>query len=170
VTIVASETLRRCSGERINTETSDLDGIVVEIAVIDAATGQVLLDTLVNPDGVPVEPGARAVHGISDEELAGAPRWADVVPEFLAAVDGRRILAYNSVFDHSRVRATHAHAGLPMGQLPPFSRWDCLMEAQSVWLRIGRWLRLGAGHRARGDAEAARQVLLRLAAPIEAYQ
>jgi hypothetical protein len=154
----------------VDTETSDLDGIVVEIAVIDAATGQVLLDTLVNPDGVPVEPGARAVHGISDEELADAPRWADVVPDFLAAVDGRRILAYNAVFDHSRVRVTHAHAGLPMAQLPPFSRWDCLMEAQSVWLRIGRWLRLGGGHRARGDAEAARQVLLRLAAPVEAYQ
>lgn len=149
----------------VDTETSDLDGIVVEIAVIDAATGQVLLDTLVDPDGVPVEPGARAVHGISDEELADAPRWADVVPDFLAAVDGRRILAFNAAFDHSRIRATHAHAGLLAAQLPPFSRWGCLMEAQSVWLRIGRWLRLGGGHRARGDAEAARQVLLRLAAP-----
>ena len=149
----------------VDTETSDLDGIVVEIAVIDAATGQILLDTLVNPDGVPVEPGARAVHGISDEELADAPRWADVVPDFLAAVDGRRILAFNAPFDHSRIRATHAHAGLPAAQLPPFSRWGCLMEAQSVWLRIGRWLRLGGCHRACGDAEAARQVLLRLAAP-----
>lgn len=143
---------------------------MVEIAVIDAATGQVLLDTLVNPDGVPVEPGARAVNGISDEELVGAPRWADVVPDFLAAIDGRRLCAFNASFDHSRIRATHAHAGLPMNQLPPFSRWDCLMEAQSVWLRIGRWLRLGGGHRALGDAEAARQVLLRLAAPVEAYQ
>lgn len=154
----------------LDTETTDLDGVVVEIAVIDAATGQVLLDTLVNPDGVPVEPGARAVHGISDEELAAAPRWADVAPDFLAAVNGRRILAYNASFDHARVRATHAHAGLPTGQLPPFSRWDCLMEAQTTWLRIGRWLRLGGGHRARGDAEAARQVLLRLAAPAEAYR
>jgi hypothetical protein len=154
----------------LDTETTDLDGVVVEIAVIDAATGQVLLDTLVNPDGVPVEPGARAVHGISDEELADAPRWADVVPDFLAAVDGRRILAYNAVFDHARIRATHARAGQPAGQLPLFSRWDCLMEAQTTWLRIGRWLRLGGGHRARGDAEAARQVLRRLAAPAEAYR
>ena len=152
----------------VDTETSDLDGIVVEIAVIDAATGQALLDTLVNPDGIPVEPGARAVHGISDEELAGAPRWANVVPDFLAAVGGKRVLAFNAAFDYARIRATHAHAGLPAAQLPPFSRWDCLMEAQSVWLRIGRWLRLGGGHRARADAEAARQVLLRLAAPIEA--
>jgi DNA polymerase III epsilon subunit-like protein len=73
VTIVARETVRRFSGERINTETIGLDGVVVEIAVIDAATGEVLLDALVNPDGVPVEDGARAVRGIPDDALAGAP-------------------------------------------------------------------------------------------------
>ena len=44
------------------------------------------------------------------------------------------------------------------------------MEAQSIWLRIGRLLRLGGGHRARGDAEAARQVLIRLAASADAYR
>ena len=153
-------------------ETTDLDGIVVgRSPSSDAATGEVLLDTLVKPRRRPlVEPGARAVHGISDEELAAAPRWADIVPDFLAAVEGKRVLTYNAVFDHTRVRATQAHAGLSASQLPPFSRWDCLMEAQSVWLRIGRWLPLGGGHRALGDAQAARQVLLRLAAPVEAYQ
>jgi hypothetical protein len=154
----------------LDTETTDLDGVVIELAVIDAATGQVLLDTLVDPGGVPVEDDARAVHGISDDQLAGAPCWADVAPDFLAAVDGRRILAYNASFDHGRISATHAHAGLNTAQLPRFSQWDCLMEAQSVWLRIGRWLRLGGGHRALGDAEAARQVLLRLAAPADAYR
>jgi hypothetical protein len=154
----------------LDTETTDLDGIVVEIAVIDAATGEVLLDTLVNPDGVPVEDGARAVHGIDDDSLAGAARWADVVPDFLAAVDGRRILAYNASFDAGRIAATHAHAGLEAAQLPGPDRWGCLMEAQSAWLRIGRWLPLGGGHRARGDAEAARQILQQLAAPVEAYR
>jgi hypothetical protein len=154
----------------VDTETSDLDGVVVEIAVIDAATGRVLLDTLVNPDGVEVEDGARAVHGISDEELAGAPRWADVAPDFLAVVAGRRILAYNAAFDHGRIAATHAHAGLDTAQLPAPGRWDCLMQAQSTWLRIGRWLPLGAGHRARGDADAARRVLQQLAAPAAATQ
>jgi hypothetical protein len=154
----------------VDTETSGLSGVVIEIAVIDAATGQVLLDTLVSPGGVPVEDEARAVHRISDEELAAAPRWADVAPDFLAAVAGRRILAYGADFDHSRVAATHADAGLDTAQLPGFGRWDCLMEAQSVWLRIGRWLPLGGGHRARGDAEAARQVLQQLAAPAESYR
>lgn len=52
----------------LDTETTDLHGAVCEIAVIDAATGGTLLDTLVNP-GVPIQPGAHAVHGISDSEV-----------------------------------------------------------------------------------------------------
>jgi DNA polymerase III epsilon subunit-like protein len=154
----------------LDTETTGLDGVVVEIAVIDASTGDVLLDTLVYPDGVPVEDGARSVHGISDAELADAPRWADVAPGFLAAVSGRRILAYNAAFDRSRITETHAHAGLDAACLPRPARWDCLMEARSAWLRVGRWFPLGGGHRARGDAEAARQVLRHLAAPVESYR
>lgn len=141
----------------VDCETTGLGGVVVEIAVIDAADGRVLLETLVSPDGVPVEDGARAVHGISDDELASAPRWADIALGFLTAVSGRRILAYNSAFDRSRIAETHAHAGLNAACLPPASRWDCLMEAWSAWLRVGRWFPLGGGHRARDDAEAARQ-------------
>ena len=80
----------------LDTETTDLDGVVIEIAVVDACTGETLLDTLVNPGGVPVSAGARAVHGITDDELATAPCWADVVPRFLAAAGARRNLAYNA--------------------------------------------------------------------------
>lgn len=147
----------------LDTETTDLDGVIIEIAVIDAATGQVLLDTLVNPDGIGVADGAFAVHRIDDGAL-DAPRWESVLPDFLSAVAGRRILAYNAAFDAGRLAATHAHAGLEAAQLPAPGRWGCLMEAQSIWLRIGRWLPLGGGHRARGDAEAARRVLQQLAA------
>jgi hypothetical protein len=150
-------------------ETTDLGGVGIEIAVIDAATGAVLLDTLVSPDGVPVEDGARAVHGITDGQLATAPLWRDVAPQFLAATAGKTILAYNASFDASTTTITHEHAGLPAGQLPPWGQWWCLMEALRIWRRVGRWSRLGGGHRALGDAEAARQVLMRLAAPVESY-
>ena len=40
------------------------------------------------------------------------------------------------------------------------------MEALSTWRRVGRWSRLGGSHRALGDAQAARQVLLQLNAPL----
>ena len=154
----------------VDWETTDLGGVGIEVAVIDACTGAVLLDTLVSPDGVPVDDGARAVHGITDTELDRAPSWHDIAPQFLTATAGKTILAYNARFDCSITANTHEHAGLPAGQLPPRRHWWCLMEALSTWRRVGRWSPLGGSHRALGDAQAARQVLLRLAAPIEAYR
>ncbi|MFF8280029.1 hypothetical protein ACF05T_28700 [Streptomyces lateritius] len=37
------------------------------------------------------------------------------------------------------------------------------MDAYAAWLGSPRWLRLGGGHRAAGDALAARDVLVRMA-------
>src|SRR6266508_989847 len=71
----------------LDTETTDLDGYVVELAVIDAATGDTLLNTLVNP-GEPISDGARWVHGITDEQVADAPPWADVLPKLLDVTAG----------------------------------------------------------------------------------
>jgi hypothetical protein len=68
----------------VDTETTDLDGYVIEIAVVDACTGDTLLDTLVNP-GCAISPGAQWVYGITDAEVADAPPWSQVLPELLAA-------------------------------------------------------------------------------------
>ncbi|MFI6513286.1 exonuclease domain-containing protein [Streptosporangium sp. NPDC050855] len=151
----------------LDTETTGLHGVIVEICVLDACNGRVLLDTLVRPEGVGVEPGARAVHGITDAELADAPTWQQVLPDLLAAIGDRRILAYNADFDRRAVAATHANAGLDPAVLPGGDRWECLMEALSTWYRIGRWLPLDGGHRARADALAALNVLRTLGAPCQ---
>ncbi|MET9067778.1 3'-5' exonuclease [Streptosporangium sandarakinum] len=149
----------------LDTETTGLHGVVVEIAVVDAYDGRELLNTLINPGGVPIEAGARAVHGIGEEQLADAPTWQQVLPAFLTVVNGRRILAYNADFDRQAVAATHARAGLDPADLPGAARWECLMEARSTWARIGRWLPLGGGHRALGDAHEALAVLQALGVP-----
>ncbi|MFI7467501.1 exonuclease domain-containing protein [Nonomuraea sp. NPDC049646] len=149
----------------LDTETTGLDGLVIEIGCVDAYDGSVLLHTLVNPAGVPVEPGARAVHGICDEDLAGAPRWEEVWPLLAAAVEGRQILAYNAPFDRGRIAATHAHAGLDRAHLPGQDRWACLMQARSTWARIGYRLPLGGAHRALGDAQDGHAVLHAMATP-----
>ncbi|WP_433358808.1 3'-5' exonuclease [Streptosporangium sp. CA-115845] len=143
----------------IDTETTGLSGVIVEIAILDAFDGRVLVDTLVDPGGVPVEAGARAVHGITDAELASAPSWEQVLPAVLAAIGNRRLLAYNSSFDEAAVKATHAHTGLDPAVLPASSRWECLMKARSTWARVNRWSPLGGCHRALADAQAAYQVL-----------
>ncbi len=148
----------------LDTETTDLVGYIVEVAVLDAATGETLLDTLVNP-GCPVEPGARWVHGISDQELAGAPPLAEVWPQLLQVTTGKTVLAYNSDFDHSTVVRHARRDGLDPGHLADSGNWSCLMGQRSDWLMRRRWLPLGGGHRARGDCEVAFDLLAAMTAP-----
>lgn len=148
----------------LDTETTDLVGFVVEVAVLDAATGDVLLDTLVNP-GCPVEPGARWVHGISDEQLVDAPPLAEVLPTLLAVTAGRTVLAYNAEFDQATVLRHAARDELNPTHLADASNWSCLMNRRSDWLMRRRWLPLGGGHRARGDCEVAYDLLAGMTAP-----
>jgi DNA polymerase III epsilon subunit-like protein len=153
----------------LDTETTDLDGFVVEVAVLDAATGEVLLDSLVNP-GCPVHPQARWVHGISDADLADAPPLAEVWPRLLAVTAGRSVLAYNAEFDRATV-LRHAHRdGLDPAHLAEADRWSCLMGRRSHWLMRRRWLPLGGGHRARGDCEVAVELLAAMTAPADQPQ
>lgn len=88
----------------LDTETHDLHGSVMEVAVVDAFSGEVLLDTLVNPQ-VPVTDGAFDVHGISDAMVADAPTWDRVLPDLLRVTKGRQILAYNEEYDRTNVSA-----------------------------------------------------------------
>jgi len=148
----------------LDTETTDLDGYAVEIGVVDAATGETLLDTLVNP-GCPIEPGARMVHGISDEEVAGAPPFAEVLPQLLDVTEGRTVLAYNASFD-AGILSNHAYRdGLDLRHLGDFNHWACLMGRRSNWVLRWRWLPLGGGHRALGDCLSAYELLCAMTAP-----
>jgi len=45
------------------------------------------------------EPGAQEVTGLTREFLAGKPKFADVVDEFLAFVDGAELVIHNAAFD-----------------------------------------------------------------------
>ncbi len=145
-------------------ETTDLEGLPVEVAVIDTA-GRVLLDTLVNP-GRPISAEAQAVHGISDAMVADAPTWDQVLPQLLEAVGDRTVLAYNAEFDHAVFRRACRAAQLPAGPLGVFKdRWGCLMVNYTAWMRLWRWPALGGGHRALGDTQAALTVLREMTSP-----
>jgi DNA polymerase-3 subunit epsilon len=58
-----------------------------------------------------VEPGALAVHGITNEFLASQPAFADVADEFLAFVQGAELVIHNAEFDVSFLDAELAAAG-----------------------------------------------------------
>ena len=101
----------------LDTETTDLDGYVVEVAVVDAGTGETLLDSLVNP-GCPIQDEARWVHGISDADVADAPHWAEVLPMLLAVTEGRTILAYNAFTSQADCRERVCREQIPLGSVP----------------------------------------------------
>ena len=147
----------------LDTETTDLPGAICDIAVVDAATGAVLLDSLVDPRA-PITLGASWVHGLTDAEVAGASCWPEVLPQLLEVTRGRQILAYNAEFDAGVIRADCHRYGLDPGHLGDADRWGCLMTRRSDWARRRRWLPLEGGHRALADAHAALDVLRTLAA------
>lgn len=151
----------------IDTETSGLRGIVLEFAAI-GPDGSELFNSLIHPDGERIEEGARAVHGLSDEELARAPKLPEIWPQICAALAEKKLLiAYNAAFDQARIKQSARRYNLP--QLA--QEWDCAMEWYSQYIgewnsyqQSYKWQRLpGAGHRAIEDARAALAVIQEMA-------
>lgn len=83
----------------LDTETTGLgpDAQVCQIAVIDQ-DGQVLLDTLVKPT-IPIPADATAIHGITNDMVAGAPGMADVIGKLADAIQGKDLIIYNASYD-----------------------------------------------------------------------
>jgi len=57
------------------------------------------------------EPGAQEVTGLTREFLAGKPKFADVVDEFLEFVDGAELVIHNAAFDLGFLDAELARLG-----------------------------------------------------------
>jgi DNA polymerase-3 subunit epsilon len=62
--------------------------------------------------GREVDPGALAVHGITNEFLAAQPAFAEVAAEFLAFVDGTELVIHNAEFDVGFLDAELAASGI----------------------------------------------------------
>src|SRR5574341_1618658 len=72
---------------------------VVEVAVVRVDPGsepQLVLDTLVDPDG-PVH--ASRIHGIQDEDVLGAPLFTDLAANVAGALQDTVVAAFNASFD-----------------------------------------------------------------------
>jgi DNA polymerase III epsilon subunit family exonuclease len=80
-------------------ETTDTDVAacgVVEIGAARVIDGEIVerFHTLVNPFK-PISPGATKLHGYTDVDVAGAPPFSEVLPQFLAFVGGDILVAHN---------------------------------------------------------------------------
>jgi DNA polymerase-3 subunit epsilon len=155
---------------------------VIEIGLVSFHKGRVASreSLLINP-GIAVPEEARAVHGITDEELAGAPDFAAAMPRLLELLQGKLPVAYNASFDRGFLLAEMSRAApkaMTRGDLPPAARDDVVWVDPLVWAReilkelqsrrlsdVAQHLGipLEQAHRAAGDAEATGRVLLALA-------
>ena len=113
----------------LDTETTGLGrrDEIIEVGVVDAG-GATLLETLVWPHRGAVPQGATRVHGLTIDQLAGAPTWPQVLPELQALLEGRRVLAWNAPFDQRMVQQSSRLWRVRPG-LPAF---ECAMRAYAV--------------------------------------
>lgn len=100
---------------------------VVEVSVVRIDPGQepqLVFDTLVNP-ARPM--AATEIHGITDADVANAPRFNDIAGELLAAIEGCVIAAYNVYFDIKFLDFELSNAGV--AHAPPHF---CLMYLRTM--------------------------------------
>lgn len=169
----------------IDTETTGKDPArgdrIIEFAVVWIDRGEVTgrHAVLVDP-GIPIPPESTAVHGISDADVKGKPRWDAVAKQVATLVGGRIPVAYNAAFDRTFVYSEMRRAGITPGPdrgLAPALRTTVEWIDPLVWARAlqsgEKGFKLGdvaarlnialeKAHRATDDAEAAARVLLAL--------
>ena len=84
---------------------------VIEVSVINTK-GETLLDTLVKPKILTMNPFAQRVHGITLGMLADAPTWPAILPALADLADRRTVLAWNAPFDARMLRGSSDLWGL----------------------------------------------------------
>lgn len=146
---------------------------VVEIAAVRFDHNGKTLDTfeaLVDP-GREIPPDAQAIHGISDEMVAGCPRIAEVMPEFLRFLGpaSNVLFAHNAPFDLGFLAFDLARLRMPCPQHAVLDSIDVcrmILRLRSYSLpAVCQALRVVPleAHRALGDADAVRALLTELA-------
>jgi DNA polymerase III subunit epsilon len=158
----------------LDTETTGLGygAEVIEIGVI-GPDGEERLSSLVRPRAGHVPAAVTAIHGITMDDLLGAPTFAEVYDALLDLARGRRVVAWNAPFDERMVRQSAA----TWGRRERLRGFECAMRAYALarGLRQGRAKLeraaaetgvLTAGrqaHRSSDDAHLTLQVLMRVA-------
>lgn len=81
----------------------------VSVLRVEPGANETVFTSLANP-GRPIEPAARAVNGMDDGMLAGAPLFRDIVHDVTAHMDGAIVVAHNAAFDAAFLSAEYAIA------------------------------------------------------------
>lgn len=154
----------------IDLETTGLDVAtdrIIEIAVVHLDDNAHIVDTwssLVNP-GRPT--GATSIHGITDADVADAPRFSDLLPALTSRLAGRVLVGHNVVFDLDFLHAEFDRAGYR--HRIPRRAGVCTMDQSRIYLTEGRHnlqacleranILPGHKHRALADATGSARLL-----------
>jgi len=149
----------------LDTETTGLhppNDKLVEIAILDA-TGEVVLDTLVNP----LRPigFATSIHGITDEMVVDAPTLEDLWPVISGIIRDNHVVIYNAQFD-TRFFPGHldcaAQVSCAMVRFAPiYGQWHPVYQ-DYTWQKLTTaahfigYTWVGDAHRALADTRATR--------------
>jgi DNA polymerase-3 subunit epsilon len=102
-----------------DTETTGLDARedrVIELGGVELVnrfpTGRTF-HKFINPQGRLIHPDAQAVHGISAADLIGKPTFMEIAEEFLAFIDGAKLVAHNAGFDIGFLNLEFGRLGHP---------------------------------------------------------
>ena len=95
---------------------------LVEISMIDL-DGKVLYDSLIHPATEISHRGIK-IHGITNEMVADAPTWEEAWPQVRAILDGRIMIAFDSLSDVMRIKKTSALHNVSFGPI----RHECLQK------------------------------------------
>lgn len=150
---------------------------IVELAAVRFTADGVEIarfQQLINPE-CPMPPAARAIHGISDADLAGAPTAREQLPrflEFMGDPDNTFLVAHHAVFDAAFLGRELSRVGL---NLPAHRIIDTLALSRRCrpelpshrlgYLARCHGLDRDPGHRALVDALRVQHLWLKLGGP-----
>ena len=147
---------------------------ITEIGAVKVKNGEVIdtFHTMVNPE-IPIPPFISEKTHITDEMVKDAPKIDEVLPEFLAFVGNRLLVAHNANFDVGFIRAAADACGLPFSS--PYldtlalSRFLSPKERKHTLDAVAE--RYGLGdfnhHRASDDAEMLARIFFRMVEQLE---
>ena len=137
----------------LDTETTGLErGEIVQISVIDSS-GKALINTLVKPVE-PIPASTTRIHGISNQMVASAPRFAEVIDNLRQTLNGQQVIVYNAVYDRKMLHQSAEAAGIEKTDWKAISRWWCAMEGFAEV--YGDWNSMRRSYRWQKLATAAR--------------
>ena len=143
--------------------TTPLVGSLIEITIIETDL-TIRLNSLVHP-WAPINPITQRRHHLTDDMVAGAPTFRQILTEMVTITAGRAILAYNSGSAFDTVIREAQRAGLDPEHLEDRGNWRSVAQARSSWLgHPDHYLPISPTPRALGQCHAALNVLRDIAA------